>query len=97
MDRRTLFALPALLMPWAASRSAVAQSAGSPALSGRDRTDIARAEAWLGALRTLKARFLQIAQNGAAAEGPDCLKSPDNKRYQNHPPEPQRQVDSYGQ
>ena len=97
MDRRTLFALPALLMPWAASRSAVAQSAGSPALSGRDRTDIARAEAWLEPLRTLKARFLQIAQNGAAAEGTGWIQRPGKMRFEYDPPEPLLLVASYGQ
>jgi outer membrane lipoprotein-sorting protein len=97
MDRRTLFALPALLIPWAASRPAVAQSAGSAALSGRDRTDIARAEAWLGALRTLKARFLQIAQNGAAAEGTAWIQRPGRMRFEYDPPEPLLLVASYGQ
>ena len=97
MDRRTLFALPALLMPWAASRPAVAQSAGSTALSGRDRTDIARAEAWLGALRTLKARFLQIAQNGASAEGTGWIVRPGKMRFEYDPPDPLLLVASHGQ
>jgi outer membrane lipoprotein-sorting protein len=94
MDRRTLLALPlALSSPWAAGPA----SAQSPGLSDRDRADIARAEAWLGALRTMKARFLQIAQNGAAAEGTAWIQRPGRMRFEYDPPEPLLLVASYGQ
>ena len=96
MDRRTLLALPALLGAGQAFAQSVAQS--SPAALGeRDRADIARAEAWLGALRTLKARFLQIAQNGASAEGTAWIQRPGRMRFEYDPPEPLLLVASYGQ
>jgi outer membrane lipoprotein-sorting protein len=96
MNRRTLFALPALL-GLGIARPAPAQTAAAPALSARDRADVARAEAWLGALRTLKARFLQIAQNGAAAEGTAWIQRPGRMRFEYDPPEPLLLVASYGQ
>jgi len=68
LRRRPVLALPALLL--AAPVPAAAQ-----ALSDRDRADIARAEAWLNGLRNLKARFLQIAQGGAAAEAGSAIRS----------------------
>ncbi|MDN3568575.1 outer membrane lipoprotein carrier protein LolA [Paeniroseomonas aquatica] len=102
MDRRTLLALsaaalPALGAPWLGTRPALAQAAGPATLSERDRADIGRAEAWLGALRTLKARFLQIAQNGAAAEGTAWIQRPGRMRFEYDPPEPLLLVASYGQ
>ncbi|WP_245624357.1 LolA family protein [Belnapia moabensis] len=90
MDRRTLLALPLAL----ASAQAWAQS---PGLTDRDRADVARVEAWLGALRTMKARFLQIAQNGAAAEGTAWIQRPGRMRFEYDPPEPLLLVASYGQ
>jgi outer membrane lipoprotein-sorting protein len=96
MNRRTLFALPALL-GLATIRPGLAQPAAGPALSARDRADIARAEAWLGGLRTLKARFLQVAQNGAAAEGTAWIQRPGRMRFEYDPPEPLLLVASGGQ
>ncbi len=90
MDRRTLLAM----LPALAAGPAWAQS---PALTDRDRADIARAEAWLVALRTVKARFLQIAQNGAAAEGTAWIQRPGRMRFEYDPPEPLLLVASYGQ
>jgi outer membrane lipoprotein-sorting protein len=89
MDRRTLLALPLAL--------ATPAWAQSPGLNDRDRADIARAEAWLGALRTIKARFLQIAQNGGAAEGTAWIQRPGRMRFEYDPPEPLLLVASHGQ
>jgi outer membrane lipoprotein-sorting protein len=66
-------------------------------LSDRDRADLARAEAWLNGLQSLKARFLQIAQNGAAAEGTGWIVRPGRMRFEYDPPEPLLLVASYGQ
>ena len=87
MHRRTLLALPTLF----------AALPAAAALNDRDRADITQAEAWLGALRTLKARFLQIAQNGAAAEGTAWIQRPGRMRFEYDPPEPLLLVASYGQ
>lgn len=91
MRRRPFLALPALLLPPAAPAAAQA------ALSAADRADIARAEAWLNTLRNLKARFLQIAQNGASAEGTAWISRPGRMRFEYDPPEPLLLVAAHGQ
>ncbi|WP_240048449.1 LolA family protein [Crenalkalicoccus roseus] len=75
--RRSLLAasLPALAL-------AASPGGAQPALSERDRADIARAEAWLNRLTSLKARFLQVAQNGAAAEGTAWIVRPGRMRFE---------------
>ncbi|MDO9709850.1 LolA family protein [Paracraurococcus lichenis] len=90
MLRRSLLALPALLP----ALPAVAQQRP---FSDRDRADIARAEAWLNRLTSLKARFLQIAQNGAASEGTGWIVRPGRMRFEYDPPEPLLLVASHGQ
>lgn len=89
MHRRTLLAMPALL--------AAAPAAAQGTLTDRDRRDVASAEAWLNDLRSLKARFLQIAQNGAAVEGTAWIVRPGRMRFEYDPPEPLLLVASYGQ
>jgi outer membrane lipoprotein-sorting protein len=90
MLRRPLFGLPALLL----ARPAAAQQRS---LSDRDRADIGRAEAWLNRLGSLKARFLQIAQNGTAAEGTAWIVRPGRMRFEYDLPEPLLLVASHGQ
>lgn len=69
-------ALPALAAPKRA------------ALSAQDRADVARAEEYLNAITTLKARFLQVAGNGNQAEGTAYLSRPGKMRLQYDPPSP---------
>ena len=100
MRRRPLLALPALLLsPALVAPVVVAPAAAQQPrpLSDRDRADIARAEAWLNRLTSLKARFLQIAQNGASAEGTGWIVRPGRMRFEYDPPEPLLLVASYGQ
>ncbi|MBV8573693.1 MAG: outer membrane lipoprotein carrier protein LolA, partial [Acetobacteraceae bacterium] len=60
MKRRILLGLlPVLLL----ASAAAAQP--RPPQNDRDRADIARIEAYLNSVVSLKARFLQIAPNGA--------------------------------
>jgi len=89
MLRRPILALPFLLAPLT--------SLAQPSLTDRDRADLARAEAWMNALQSLKARFLQIAQNGAAAEGTGWIVRPGRMRFEYDPPEPLLLVASHGQ
>jgi outer membrane lipoprotein-sorting protein len=99
MRRRPLLALPALLLsPLVAPLVVTPAAAQQPRpLSDRDRADIARAEAWLNRLSSLKARFVQIAQNGASAEGTGWIVRPGRMRFEYDPPEPLLLVASYGQ
>lgn len=95
MIRRSL-----LLAPFALAVPARAQRAPAPpaaALSERDRADLARVEAYLNAMTTLRARFLQIAQTGAAAEGTAWISRPGRMRFEYDPPEPLLLVADAGQ
>ena len=56
--------------------------------SPQDRTDLARVETYLNSVRTLHARFLQIAPNGATSEGQAWLSRPGRLRFQYDPPSP---------
>lgn len=90
MNRR-----PLLLTPWlmlAGLRPVAAQqraAAPPPApLTERDRADLTRIEAYLNALGTFRARFVQVAQNGAVAEGTAWIWRPGRMRFEYDPPEP---------
>ncbi len=82
MFRRALLAAP-LLLPI----PALAQPQGV-ALSERDRRDIAAIEVYLNRMTTLRARFLQIAYNGASAQGWAYISRPGRMRFDYDPPEP---------
>jgi outer membrane lipoprotein-sorting protein len=96
MNRR-----PFLLAPLLIAAPALAQRAPAPppaaAPGERDRADLARVEAYLNAMTTLRARFLQIAQNGAAAEGTAWIWRPGRMRFEYDPPEPLLLVADGGQ
>ncbi|MES2711280.1 MAG: outer membrane lipoprotein carrier protein LolA [Pseudomonadota bacterium] len=71
---------------------------GSVVLAGAERAAVlARVEAYLGGIRTLKARFLQLAQNGATAEGTAWIQRPGRMRFDYDPPTPMLLVASFGQ
>lgn len=89
MKRRALLA--AGLLPFA--RPALAQAPAAvplrPAvLSAQDRADIARIEAYLNGLRTMRARFLQVAPDGAVTEGNAWIQRPGRMRFEYDPPSP---------
>ena len=98
MKRRTLLALPAMLLALAARmRGARAQGARATVpLTAQDQTDIARVQAYLNSLRSLKARFLQVASNGSTAQGVAWLVRPGRMRFQYDPPSPLLLVANYG-
>ena len=95
MNRRILLLSPALLATPALAQRAAAPPAAT--LSARDQADVARVEAYLNALTTLRARFLQIAQNGASAEGTAWIWRPGRMRFEYDPPEPTLLVADAGQ
>jgi outer membrane lipoprotein-sorting protein len=82
MNRRTLLALP--LVPLLLGATA------------QDSADIARIEAYLDTLRTLKAHFLQVSSNGGSAEGTAWLERPGHMRFDYAPPSPFLLVANYG-
>ncbi|MEJ0018338.1 MAG: outer membrane lipoprotein carrier protein LolA [Acetobacteraceae bacterium] len=92
MNRRDLIRLlPALLLVPVAAR---AQPRFEP--TAQDRADLTRIEAYLDGLRTLKARFLQVAPNGALAQGEAWLERPGRMRFQYDPPSPLLLVAGHG-
>jgi outer membrane lipoprotein-sorting protein len=90
MNRRTLLALP--LAPLLI-RAVTAQPL---ALTARDRADLARIEAYLDALHTLKAHFLQVGPNGDTTEGTAWLDRPGRMRFEYAPPSPLLLVAGHG-
>jgi outer membrane lipoprotein-sorting protein len=89
MDRRSTLLLAASALassPLAAlgARPAAAQ-APRPATEA-DRADIARAEATLASIRTLKARFLQADARGGTAQGTVWMQRPGRARFEYDPP-----------
>jgi outer membrane lipoprotein-sorting protein len=58
---------------------------------------IARVEAYFNALTTLRARFLQTAQNGATAQGTAWIWRPSRMRFEYDRPEPTLLVAADGQ
>jgi outer membrane lipoprotein-sorting protein len=83
MRRFLLLALVALF----ASTVQAAPPARVP-LSPQDKADVERAEGYLNAITTLKARFLQVSPNGASVEGDAYLSRPGRLRMQYDPPSP---------
>lgn len=71
----------------AAPRAAHAQARGI-ALTPQDRADLARIEAYLDTVRSLHARFLQVAPDGRTSGGQAWLQRPGRMRFQYDPPSP---------
>ncbi|MFN8758966.1 MAG: LolA family protein [Tagaea sp.] len=78
--------LAGLTVALVARQAAVAQSRNP--LSDADRVDVARVEAYLEAVRTLEARFLQIGPDGSTAEGMFWLARPGRLRLEYDLPNP---------
>ncbi|MFT8243667.1 LolA family protein [Roseomonas sp. BN140053] len=92
MIRRALLsALPALL----AAPALHAQTSRGPGPA--QAADLRRIENYFNTLTTLKARFLQLAQNGASAQGTAWIWRPGRMRFDYDPPEPLLLVASNGQ
>lgn len=97
MNRRFLLLLAPLVVAGLAARPAPAPAAPVAAvLSERDRTDIARVEAYLNTLHTLQAHFLQVAPDGSTAEGTAWMDRPGKMRFQYDPPSPLLLVAGHG-
>ena len=91
MNRRTLLALLALL-----PAPALADTAAPFVPTAQDRADIARVEAFLNTLRSFRARFLQVAPDGATSEGKAWLQRPGRLRFEYDPPHPDLLVAGFG-
>ena len=67
---------------------ASATNAVAAKLSERDRADIARVERYFNDLKTMTAKFLQVASTGAVASGTMFLLRPGKFRFEYDPPSP---------
>jgi outer membrane lipoprotein-sorting protein len=93
IDRRAALAL-LTLGPLLVARRARAISAMT--LTPQDRADVARIEAYLNAIHTLKARFEQIAPDGGDSHGTAWLDRPGKLRFEYDPPVPYLLVANHG-
>jgi outer membrane lipoprotein-sorting protein len=66
------------------------------AVASSDQADLARIQAYLNGLRTLKAHFVQVAPNGAISQGTAWLERPGRMRFQYDPPSPLLLVAGHG-
>lgn len=62
-----------------------------------DRAALARVEQYLNGMTSFRARFLQLAQNGASATGVALIARPGRMRFDYDPPDPTLLVASGGQ
>ena len=67
---------------------AFAAKAVSVALNDAQKADLARVEAYMNGIRTLKSDFMQVAQNGATAQGVVAIQRPGKMRIEYAPPSP---------
>lgn len=92
MFRRTLLATALLpVLSPALPRPALAQAGANRAAV------LGQLEAYLNSLTTMRARFLQVSSNGAAAQGTAMIWRPGRMRFEYDPPEPLLMVASDGQ
>ena len=92
MRRRALLAAFVLALPGTLHAAPVRPAALTP----QDRADLARIEAYLNGLHTLKARFLQIAPDGSTSGGTTWLDRPGRMRFQYDKPSPLLLVAGHG-
>ncbi len=88
LDRRT--ALVSLLAALAPRIATAAER------SPRDLNDLARVETYLNTLKTLRAKFVQVAPDGGLSQGTAWLQRPGRMRFQYDPPAPFLLVASHG-
>lgn len=88
-SRRAVLALALALAALAGPAAAQRATAPAPAtLSPQDKADVARVEDYLNGIRTLSARFLQIANSGDASEGSVRIERPGRMRLEYDEPVP---------
>ena len=66
-------------------------------MSAQDQADAARIEAYLNSVKSLKARFSQVAGDGGVSQGTAWLERPGRMRFQYDPPAPFVLIAAHGQ
>lgn len=96
MHRRKLFALLSLLLAGAVPVGAAAAAPVAAPLTPADHAELDRIVAYLNGITSLKAKFLQVAPDGAVSQGIAWLERPGRMRFQYDPPSPYLLVAGYG-
>ncbi len=97
LTRRAVLAAPAFLAaPALLAAAARPSQAAGIALTAQDRADIARIEIYMNGLRSLKARFLQVAPDGRTSQGTAWIDRPGRLRFEYDPPSPFLLVAGHG-
>jgi outer membrane lipoprotein-sorting protein len=65
-------------------------------MSSQDRADLARIEAYLNGIRSMKAHFVQTAPDGGLSQGEAMMQRPGRMRFQYDPPSPFLLIANYG-
>lgn len=87
--RRAVLALIAALLTTAPLAPGFAASRAIPAkLDDKQKAEVARVEAYLNSIRTLRAQFLQVDDNGAIDGGTVLLSRPGRMKIDYDPPSP---------
>ena len=92
LSRRIILLTVAAVLP----HRQVLAAAQEAQLSARDRADIARIEAYLNGIKTLKAHFTQVAPDGSLSQGTAWLERPGRMRFQYEPPAPFLLIAAHG-
>jgi outer membrane lipoprotein-sorting protein len=98
MNRRDLLRLSAVPLALAPVLLATSGTSAQPRFqpTPQDQADLARVESYLDGLRSMKARFLQVAPDGAITRGVVWLERPGRMRFQYDPPSPLLLVAGHG-
>lgn len=94
--RRVFLLLGLLAFAPALASAAPPPSPASGLEQAPDATVIAKVQDYLNSVRSLKARFLQVAPNGALTRGTAWLERPGRMRFQYDPPTPLLLVAGHG-
>jgi len=78
----------ALITALSSAAWAAAAGRGLAQATNQDRADLARIEAYLSGIRSLKARFLQTAPDDSVTTGEAFMQRPGKMRFQYDPPAP---------
>lgn len=94
LRRALLFAV--FLVPFGMRFASADAPSPQEALSPQDQADIARIEAYLNGLHTLKAHFIQVTGDGNLSEGTAWMERPGRMRFQYQPPAPFLLIAAHG-
>jgi outer membrane lipoprotein-sorting protein len=96
MHRRTLLTTLPLVLPLGLLPVAARAQIRPAPLTPQDQADLLRIQGYLNSVRTLHARFLQVAPDGRTSEGQAWLERPGRMRFQYDPPAPFLLVAGHG-